>query len=179
MKSFALLKYPAIIDIYLIVTHKKLRLYRKHRSNFSRLCKLLHFQRENKKGQVELSLCQEKSDKKDGSGGRLVLTLLRLRCSLQSMHEHEGLKGQMYIKMSVVDGGRVTHFWKSDRFAPSVSMKFDAEQAQVAVENPYEGALKDVSFVVKFVSKNKLGKHAFRIRCISAWPKLITFDKLC
>jgi hypothetical protein len=115
-------------------------------------------QRENKKGQVEVSLCQEKSDKKDVSNGRLVLTLLRLRCSLQSMHEHEGLKGQMYIKMSVVDGARVTHFWKSDRFAPCVSMKFDAEQAQVVAENHYEGAFKDVSFVIKFVSKNKIGK---------------------
>ncbi|XP_001604209.1 uncharacterized protein LOC100120582 isoform X2 [Nasonia vitripennis] len=114
--------------------------------------------RENKKGQVELSLCQEKSDKKDVSSGRLVLTLVRLRCSLQSMHEHEALKGQMYIKMSVVDNGRVTHFWKSDRFSPCVSMKFDADQAQVIAENPYEGALKDVSFVVKFVSKNKIGK---------------------
>ncbi|XP_014228301.1 uncharacterized protein LOC106653403 [Trichogramma pretiosum] len=116
--------------------------------------------RENKKGQVEISLLQEKSgDKKDGeSAGRLVLTLMRLRCSLQSMHEHEALKGQMYIKMSVVDAGRVTHFWKSDRFAPSVSMKFDDKQAQVAAENPYAGALKDVSFVVKFVSKNKIGK---------------------
>ena len=117
------------------------------------------FQRENKKGQVEMSLCQEKSDKKDVSSGRLVLTLMRLRCSLQTMHEHETLKGQMYIKMSVVDNGRVTHFWKSDRFAPSVSMKFDETQAQVVAENPYEGALKDVSFVVKFVSKNKLGKR--------------------
>ncbi|KAJ8669587.1 hypothetical protein QAD02_000846 [Eretmocerus hayati] len=114
--------------------------------------------RENKKGQVELSLCQEKSDKKDVSGGRLVLTLIRLRCSLQSMHEHEALKGHMYIKMSVVDSGKLTHFWKSDRFAPCVSMKFDEAHAQVAAENPYEGALKDVSFVVKFVSKNKIGK---------------------
>ncbi|XP_011501138.1 PREDICTED: uncharacterized protein LOC105364808 isoform X2 [Ceratosolen solmsi marchali] len=114
--------------------------------------------RENKKGQVEVSLCQERSDKKDVSNGRLVLTLLRLRCSLQSMHEHEGLKGQMYIKMSVVDGARVTHFWKSDRFAPCVTMKFDAEQAQVIAENHYEGAFNDVSFVIKFVSKNKIGK---------------------
>ncbi|OXU28476.1 hypothetical protein TSAR_013356 [Trichomalopsis sarcophagae] len=114
--------------------------------------------RENKKGQVELSLCQEKSDKKDVSSGRLVLSLMRLRCSLQSMHEHEALKGQMYIKMSVVDNGRVTHFWKSDRFSPCVSTKFNADQAQVIAENPYEGALKDVSFVVKFVSKNKIGK---------------------
>lgn len=74
------------------------------------------------------------------------------------MHEHEALKGQMYIKMSVVDDGRVTHFWKSDRFAPCVSMKFSPEMARVIADNPYQGALKDVSFVVKFVSKNKLGK---------------------
>lgn len=107
---------------------------------------------------MEVSLVQEKSDKKDVSSGRLVLSLLRLRCSLQSMHEHEALKGQMYIKMSVVDAGRVTHFWKSDRFAACVTMKFDADQAQVVAENPYEGALKDVSFVVKFVSKNKIGE---------------------
>ena len=116
-----------------------------------------NFQRENKKGQVELSLCQEKSDKKDVSGGSLVLTLLRLRCSMQSMHEHETLKGQMYIKMSVIEGGRVTHFWKSDRFAPCISMKFAPEMAKVIAENLYEGALKDVSFVIKFVSKNKIG----------------------
>ncbi|XP_034939960.1 uncharacterized protein [Chelonus insularis] len=114
--------------------------------------------RENKKGQVEMILVQEKSDKKDISDGRLILSLSRLKCSLQTMHEHEALKGQMYIKMSVVDNGRVTHFWKSDRFNPSVTMKFAEDQAQVIAENPYEGALKDVSFVVKFVSKNKMGK---------------------
>jgi len=74
------------------------------------------------------------------------------------MHEHEGLKGQMYLKMSVVDNGRVTHFWKSDRFAPTVSMKF-SETARVVADNPYKGALNDVSFVVKFVSKNKMGKQ--------------------
>ncbi|XP_011305738.1 uncharacterized protein, partial [Fopius arisanus] len=72
--------------------------------------------RENKKGQVEMVLIQEKSDKKDVSEGKLVLSLSRLRCSLQTMHEQESLKGQLYIKMSVVEGGRVTHFWKSDRF---------------------------------------------------------------
>ncbi|XP_066586012.1 uncharacterized protein [Prorops nasuta] len=114
--------------------------------------------KENKKGQVELTLIQEKSDKKDETGGKLILSLNRLRCSLQTMHEHEGLKGQMYIKISIVDNGRVTHFWKSDRFAPSVSMKFDPENARVIADNPYEGALKDVSFVIKFVSKNKMGK---------------------
>ncbi|KAH0568529.1 uncharacterized protein LOC123263780 [Cotesia glomerata] len=114
--------------------------------------------RESKKGQVEMILVQEKSDKKDVSEGRLILSLSRLRCSLQTMHEQESLKGQLYIKMSVVDGGRVTHFWKSDRFNPCVSMKFAQDQAQVIAENPYEGALKDVSFVVKFVSKNKMGK---------------------
>lgn len=116
------------------------------------------FQRESKKGQVEMILTQEKSDKKDVSEGRLVLSLSRLRCSLQTMHEQEALKGQQYIKMSVIEGGKVTHFWKSDRFAPSVSMKFAQDQAQVIADNPYEGALRDVSFVVKFVSKNKMGK---------------------
>jgi hypothetical protein len=76
------------------------------------------------------------------------------------MHEHEGLKGQMYLKISVVDNGRVTHFWKSDRFAPTVSMKFSSEMSRVIAENPYKGALNDVSFVVKFVSKNKIGKKS-------------------
>ncbi|XP_050475995.1 uncharacterized protein LOC126866447 [Bombus huntii] len=114
--------------------------------------------KENKKGQVELSLCQEKTDKNEEGSEKLTLSLHRLRCSLQTMHEHEALKGQMYIKMSVVDSGRVTHFWKSDRFAPCVSMKFAPDSARVIADNPYQGALKDVSFVVKFVSKNKLGK---------------------
>lgn len=114
--------------------------------------------RENKKGQVELSLCQEKSDKREEGSERLILSLHRLRCSLQTMHEHEALRGQMYIKISVVDNGRVTHFWKSDRFAPCVSMKFAPDMAKVMADNPYQGALKNVSFVIKFVSKNKMGK---------------------
>ncbi|XP_076662271.1 uncharacterized protein LOC143365724 [Halictus rubicundus] len=114
--------------------------------------------RENKKGQLELSLCQEKTDKREEGSEKLVLSLHRLRCSLQTMHEHEALKGQMYIKMSVVDNGRVTHFWKSNRFAPCVSMKFAPEMARVIADNPYQGALKDVSFVIKYVSKNKMGK---------------------
>lgn len=114
--------------------------------------------RENKKGQLELSLCQEKTDKREEGSEKLVLSLHRLRCSLQTMHEHEALKGQMYIKMSVVDNGRVTHFWKSNRFTPCVSMKFAPEMARVIADNPYQGALKDVSFVIKYVSKNKMGK---------------------
>ncbi|XP_012230026.1 uncharacterized protein [Linepithema humile] len=114
--------------------------------------------KENKKGQVELSLCLSKGEKDEDSGGQLILSLNRLRCSLQTMHEHEGLKGQMYIKMSVVDNGRVTHFWKSDRFTPTVSTKFSPETARVVADNPYKGALNDVSFVIKFVSKNKIGK---------------------
>ncbi|KYN16871.1 PREDICTED: uncharacterized protein LOC108763836 [Trachymyrmex cornetzi] len=114
--------------------------------------------KENKKGQVELSLCLSKGEKDEDSGGQLILSLNRLRCSLQTMHEHEGLKGQMYLKMSVVDSGRITHFWKSDRFTPTVSMKFSPETARVVADNPYKGALNDVSFVVKFVSKNKMGK---------------------
>jgi len=105
-----------------------------------------------------LSLCLSKGEKDEDSGGQLILSLNRLRCSLQTMHEHENLKGQMYLKMSVVDSGRVTHFWKSDRFAPTVSMKF-SETARVVADNPYKGALNDVSFVVKFVSKNKMGKQ--------------------
>lgn len=108
-----------------------------------------------------MSLCQEKADKKEEGSEKLILSLHRLRCSLQTMHEHEALKGQMYIKMSVVDDGRVTHFWKSDRFAPCVSMKFSPEMARVIADNPYQGALKDVSFVVKFVSKNKLGEPSW------------------
>lgn len=80
---------------------------------------------------------------------------------MQTMHEHEMLKGQMYIKMSLIEGGKVTQFWKSNRFAPCISMKFAPEMAKVFAENPYEGALKDVSFVIKFISKNKLGKSIF------------------
>ncbi|KAK2587781.1 hypothetical protein KPH14_003886 [Odynerus spinipes] len=114
--------------------------------------------KENKKGQLELSLCSEKTDKKDDTSGLLVLSLHRLRCSLQTMHEHEALKGQMYLKMSVIESGRITQFWKSDRFGPCVSMKFAPDMARVSAENPYEGALKDVSFVIKYVSKNKMGK---------------------
>ena len=109
-----------------------------------------------------------KSDKKDVSEGKLVLNLSRLRCSLQTMHEQEALKGQLYIKMSVVEGGKVTHFWKSDRFPPSVSLKFSEDAARVVADNPYEGSLNDVSFVVKFVSKNKMGIYInyiyFRIK---------------
>ncbi|XP_046815315.1 uncharacterized protein LOC124422633 [Vespa crabro] len=114
--------------------------------------------KESKKGKIELSLCLEKTDKKDDNCGLLVLCLHRLRCSIQTMHEHEVLKGQMYLKMSVIESGRITHFWKSDRFAPCVSMKFSPDMARVTAENPYQGALKDVSFVIKYVSKNKMGK---------------------
>lgn len=116
----------------------------------------IYLQRENKKGQVEISLCQEKTDRKEG--GNLIMTLLRLRCSLHTMQEHEALKGQMYIKMSIVENGKVANFWKSDRFNPTIAMAFNADSAKITAENPYEGALNNVSFVVKFVSKNKLGK---------------------
>ncbi|KAG8036537.1 hypothetical protein G9C98_003859 [Cotesia typhae] len=94
----------------------------------------------------------------DVSTGDIWKPLRPIASGISGAEDRESLKGQLYIKMSVVDGGRVTHFWKSDRFNPCVSMKFAQDQAQVIAENPYEGALKDVSFVVKFVSKNKIGK---------------------
>lgn len=121
-----------------------------------------------------MSLCLSKGEKDEDSGGQLILSLNRLRCSLQTMHEHEGLKGQMYLKISVVDSGRITHFWKSDRFTPTVSMKFSPETARVVADNPYKGALNDVSFVVKFVSKNKMGKQLkFHLYKISIYNRTI------
>ncbi|XP_043272282.1 uncharacterized protein [Venturia canescens] len=114
--------------------------------------------RESQKGQVELVLTRELTEKKDGTSSRLVLSLSRLRCSLQMMHEQETLKGQLYIKMSVIEDGRVTQFWKSNRFPPSVSLKFATDEARVVAENPIDGVFKDASFVVKFTLKNKMGK---------------------
>lgn len=91
----------------------------------------------------------------------MVLSLIKLRCSLKTMQEHEALKGQLYIKMSVVDNGIVTEFWKSDRFMPTISTSFQPDSARVIAKNSH--GLKDVSFVVKFVSKNKLGIFFFEM----------------
>lgn len=115
-------------------------------------------QRESQKGQVELILTRELTETKDGTESRLVLSLSRLRCSLQMMHEQETLKGQLYIKMSVIEDGNVTQFWKSNRFPPSVSLKFAPEEAKVVADNPIDGVFKDASFLVKFTLKNKMGE---------------------
>ena len=53
-------------------------------------------------------------------------------------------------------------------------MKFSPETARVVADNPYKGALNDVSFVVKFVSKNKMGKQLkFHLYKISIYNRTI------
>lgn len=61
-------------------------------------------QRENKKGQLEVTLLYTSSE--DGLNDVIQLTINRLRCSVQTMQEQEQFKGEIfYIVFRIIEKG--------------------------------------------------------------------------
>ncbi|XP_034824457.1 uncharacterized protein [Maniola hyperantus] len=111
--------------------------------------------RENKKGQLEVSLLYTASE--DGLNDVVQLTVNRLRCSVQTMQEHEQYKAPLYLKATILEANKAECYWKSDRFAPTISARWDPKSATVKL-TVFKASLNKVSIYISLGCKTKMAK---------------------
>lgn len=104
---------------------------------------------------MEITLSYSHSE--DGNNEMVEVQLSRLRCSMQTMQEHEKYGGSLYIKMTAYEYDVLISSWKSDRFDPTISMKIEPTTATL------QARFKDynthnIKIVVRIICKNVLGK---------------------
>ncbi|XP_049866164.1 uncharacterized protein LOC126366874 [Pectinophora gossypiella] len=85
--------------------------------------------RENKKGQLEVTLLYTASE--DGLNDIVQLTINRLRCSVQTMQEQEQFKAMLYLKAAILEANKAECYWRSDKFAPTISARWDPKTSTV------------------------------------------------
>lgn len=111
--------------------------------------------RENKKGQLEVTLLYTASE--DGFNDIVQLTVNRLRCSVQTMQEHEQYKAPLYLKATVLEAKKAECFWKSDRFVPTISARWDPKSSTVKLA-VFKSNLNKVSIYISLGCKTKMAK---------------------
>ncbi|XP_061377975.1 uncharacterized protein LOC116765820 [Danaus plexippus] len=111
--------------------------------------------RENKKGQLEVTLLYTSSE--DGLNDVLQLTVNRLRCSVQTMQEQEQYKAPLYLKATILEANKAECYWKSDRFIPTISARWDPKSSTVKL-TVYRANLNKVSIYISFGCKTKMAK---------------------
>lgn len=111
--------------------------------------------RESNKGSVEITMCYSNSE--DGNNEMAEINLSRLRCSMQTMQEHERYGGSLYLKMTAYEYDVLIATWKSDRFEPTISMKIEPKTATLqAVFRNYN--VGNIRVVIRILCKNMLAK---------------------
>ncbi|XP_044727155.1 uncharacterized protein LOC123290871 [Chrysoperla carnea] len=108
-----------------------------------------------RKGDIEVGLLYIKSE--DGEKCLFTLSLLRMRCSLQIMQQHEQLNGYLYIKLRIIKDGQITEKGKTEQFTPSISHKFDPKSSNIKATIPIIN-LENISFQIILMSKTRHGK---------------------
>ncbi|XP_013178182.1 PREDICTED: uncharacterized protein LOC106125499 [Papilio xuthus] len=111
--------------------------------------------RENKKGQLEVTLLYAGSE--DGLNDTVQLTVNRLRCSVQTMQEQEQYKAPLYLKATILEANKAECYWKSDRFMPTISARWDPKSATVKL-TVFKANLNKVSIYVSLGCKTKMAK---------------------
>ncbi|XP_068630385.1 uncharacterized protein [Battus philenor] len=111
--------------------------------------------RENKKGQLEVTLLYTASE--DGLNDTVQLTVNRLRCSVQTMQEHEQYKAPLYLKATILEANKAECYWKSDRFVPAISARWDPKSATVKL-TVFKANLNKVSIYISLGCKTKMAK---------------------
>ncbi|KAL4706483.1 hypothetical protein ACJJTC_015681 [Scirpophaga incertulas] len=111
--------------------------------------------RENKKGQLEVTLMYTASE--DGFNDVVQLTINRLRCSVQTMQEQEQFKAPLYLKATILEANKAECYWKSDRFAPTISARWDPKSATVKM-TVFKASLDKVSIYISLGCKTKMAK---------------------
>ncbi|CAK1553680.1 unnamed protein product [Leptosia nina] len=111
--------------------------------------------RENRKGQLEVTLLYSGSE--DGFNDTIQLTVNRLRCSVQTMQEQEQFKAPLYLKATILEANKAECYWKSDRFVPTISARWDPKAATVKL-NVFKVNLNKVSIYISLGCKTKMAK---------------------
>lgn len=111
--------------------------------------------RENKKGQLEVTLLYTASE--DGLNDTVQLTVNRLRCSVQTMQDQEQYKAPLYLKATILEANKAECYWKSDRFVPAISARWDPKSATVKL-TVFKANLKKVSIYISLGCKTKMAK---------------------
>ncbi|KAJ0179881.1 hypothetical protein K1T71_004472 [Dendrolimus kikuchii] len=111
--------------------------------------------RENKKGQLEVTLLYTSSE--DGLNDIVQLTVNRYRCSVQTMQEQEEYKAPLYLKATILEANKAECYWKSDRFVPAISARWDPKSATVKL-SVFKASLNQVSIYISLGCKMKMAK---------------------
>ncbi|XP_017778767.1 PREDICTED: uncharacterized protein LOC108564278 [Nicrophorus vespilloides] len=113
--------------------------------------------KEGRNGSIEVTMSYSNSE--DGKNDSIMVSLNKLRCSMQTMQEHEKLGGNLYIKMEVYEFDVLIAKWKSDEFPPTISMKIESKTATMhATVNNYN--LDRIKITIRLKCKNKINKKA-------------------
>ncbi|GBP04407.1 hypothetical protein EVAR_6585_1 [Eumeta japonica] len=113
------------------------------------------YKRENKKGQLEVTLLYTASE--DGLNDVIQVTVNRLRCSVATMQEQEQFKALLYLKATILEGNKSESYWKSDRFEPTISARWDPNASTVKL-TVFKANLPKVSIYFSLGCKNKMAK---------------------
>ncbi|XP_013188987.1 uncharacterized protein LOC106133717 [Amyelois transitella] len=111
--------------------------------------------RENKKGQLEVTLLYNSSE--NGLNDVVQLTVNRLRTSVQTMQEQEQFRAPLYLKATILEANKAECYWKSDRFEPTISAKWDPKSSTVKL-SVFKANLDKVSIYISLGCKLKMGK---------------------
>ncbi|CAB3221441.1 unnamed protein product [Arctia plantaginis] len=111
--------------------------------------------RENKKGQLEVTLLYTASE--DGLDDIVQLTVNRLRCSVQTMQQQEQYNAPLYLKATILEANKAECYWKSDRFAPTISARWEPKSSTVKL-SVYKVNLNKVSIYITLGCKTKMAK---------------------
>lgn len=111
--------------------------------------------RENQKGQLEVTLLYTASE--DGLNDIVQLTVNRLRCSVNTMQQHEQYKAPLYLKATILEANKAECYWKSDRFAPTISARWDPKASTVKL-SVFKASLSKVSIYITLGCKTKMAK---------------------
>lgn len=132
--------------------------------------------KEARRNQVEVTLSVAPGG--IGEPDCLVLTLLRLRWSLQSTREYEQKKAQLFMKLSVLEGsgGAPIKARKTRPFAPNIAVHFtsDGEEASVSAPLPPPGPRREalVCQVALCTRPNRIAKKVVLGRAIFGTTEL-------
>lgn len=92
------------------------------------------------------SLSVGKRDK--ACGLCLKITTSKMRCSIKVKEEFENMNCPIYVKTTVFQREILSTSWRSDQFAPSLSIRWDVEQSTLIIPLHELDDLKRVSIKV-------------------------------
>lgn len=97
-----------------------------------------------------------KRDKYKGLCLKIVTS--KMRCSIKVKEEFENVEGPIYVKTTVFERDILSSTWKSDQFAPSLSIRWNVEHSTIIIPLNDDNDLEHISIKISVATKTKLGK---------------------